>query len=60
MVDDRVIRYVDVMSISSTITKSGSISGTPVDCILLILILSQFDRIIAIVVVKREQESFTV
>ena len=47
------------MAIFFTISKSGSISGTPVDCILLILILSQFDRIISIVVVKREQESFT-
>ena len=44
-----------------TITKSGSIimSGAPVDCILVILILSELDRIISIFVVKREQESFT-
>ena len=42
-----------------TITKSGSVGRTVIHCILLICILSQFDRIISIVVVKREQESFT-
>ena len=49
-----VVRYVDVMA-----TKSGSVVGAVIHCMLLILILSQFDRIISIVVVKREQESFT-
>ena len=42
-----------------TITKSGSVAGTVIHGLLMILILSQFNRIISIVVVKREQESFT-
>ena len=49
-----VVRYVDSM-----ITKSGSVAGAVIHCILLSLILSQLDRIISIFVVKREQESFT-
>ena len=50
-----VVRYVDVMAT----TKSGSVVVAVIHCVLLILILSQFDRIISIFVVKREQESFT-
>ena len=50
-----VVRYVDVMAT----TKSGSVAGAVIHCVLSILILSEFDRIISIVVVKREQESFT-
>ena len=53
-----VVCYVDVM-IPTIITKSGSVAGAVIHCVLLILILSQFDRIISIIVVKREQESFT-
>ena len=52
-----VVWYVDIMM--PTITKSGSVGRTVIHCILLICVLSQFDRIISIVVVKREQESFT-
>ena len=50
-----VVRYVDVMAT----TKSGSVVGAVIHCNMLILMLSQFDRIISIFVVKREQESFT-
>ena len=50
-----VVRYVNVMAI----TKSGSVGGAVIHCVMLILVLSQFDRIISIFVVKREQESFT-
>ena len=39
--------------------KSGSVAGAVIHCVMLILILSQLDRIISIFVVKREQESFT-
>ena len=49
-----VVRYFDVM-----ITKSGSVAGAVIHCEMLILILSQLDRIISIIVVKGEQESFT-
>ena len=49
-----VVRYVDNM-----ITKSGSVVGAVIHCEMLILILSQLDRIISIFVVKREHESFT-
>ena len=41
-----------------TITESGSVGGAVIHCVLLILILCQFDRIVSIFVVKREQESF--
>ena len=51
-----VVPYVDVMIAT---TKSGSVSGAVIHCVSLILILSELDRIISIVVVKREQESFT-
>ena len=57
-VAQRVVRYVDVM-ISSASTKSWSVGGAVIHCVLLISILSQFDRIVSIFVVKREQESFT-
>ena len=50
-----VVRYVDLMAQ----TKSGSVAGAVIHCVLITLILSQFDRIISIFVVKREQESFT-
>ena len=50
-----VVRYVDVMAT----TKSGSVAGAVLHCSMLTLILSELDRILSIVVVKREQESFT-
>ena len=50
--------YEDVMSPTNTRTKSGSVVVAVIHCVFLILILSQLDRIISIVVVKREQESF--
>ena len=50
-----VVPYVDAMAR----TKSGSIAGAVIHCVL-IWILSEFDRIISIFVVKREQESFTI
>ena len=56
-VAQRVVRYADVMIPTST--KSGSAVGAVIHCVLLISILSQFDRIVSIFVVKREQKSFT-
>ena len=53
-----VARYVDVVFANNG-TKSGSITGTTKDCICQISILGQFDRVISICVVKREDESFT-
>ena len=50
-----VVRYADVI----WNTKNGSEVVAVIHCVLLISILSEFDRIISIVVVKREQESFT-
>ena len=54
-VAESVARYEDV----TAWTKNGSVAGAAIHCVLLISILSQFNRIISIFVVKREQESFT-
>ena len=48
----------DFRIISPTSTKSGSVVVAVIHCVFLILILSKLNRIISIVVVKREQESF--
>ena len=53
LVGQSVLRYVDVMA-----TKRGSVTGTAIHCVLLILILSQLNRVISFVVVKREDECF--
>ena len=53
-VTESVVRYVDDM-----MTKRGSVVGAVIHCVMLILILSELDRIISIFVVKREHESFT-
>ena len=50
-----VVRYVDVIGR----TKSGSVVVAVIHCGMMILILSELNRIISIDVVKREQESFT-
>ena len=49
-----VVRYFDVMSH----TKSGSVRGTSIHRILLVLVLYQLHRIISFDVVKRENKSF--
>ena len=56
LIGQSVVRYVDVMT---TCTKRGSVIGTSVHCVLLILILSQLNRVISFVVIKREDECFT-
>ena len=50
----RVIRYVDIISF----TKSGSVRGTCVHCVLLVSVLCQLHRIVSFDVVKRENKSF--
>ena len=49
-----VIVYPDVMSR----TKSGSVGGTSVHGVLLVLVLCQLHRIVSFGVVKRENKSF--
>ena len=53
-----VARYVDIV-FREIRAKSGSVTRTTKNCILPIPILSQFDWVISICVVKREDESFT-
>ena len=49
-----VVTYVDVMSY----TKSGSVVGTSVHCVLLVSVLCQLHRIVSFGVVKRVNKSF--
>ena len=49
-----VVMHVDVMCP----TKSGSVRGTSVHCVLLVSVLCQLHRIVSFDVVKRENKSF--
>ena len=39
-------------------TKNGSVGGTSVHCVMLVLVLYQLHRIVSFDVVKRENKSF--